>query len=48
MVWHRIEIAKELLDNEAMDPTFIKRIITGDEAWIYEYDAETVQQPSEW
>ena len=27
-------------------PTFIKRIITGDETWVYEYDVETAQQCS--
>lgn len=30
------------------DPTFIQRIITGDETWVYEYDVETSQQTSEW
>lgn len=25
------------------DPTFMKRIITGDEAWVYENDMETKQ-----
>ncbi|KAJ8963246.1 hypothetical protein NQ318_018712 [Aromia moschata] len=30
------------------DPTFNKRIITGDETWVYEYDVETDQQSSEW
>jgi histone-lysine N-methyltransferase SETMAR len=30
------------------DPTFISRIITGDESWIYSYDPETKQQSSQW
>ena len=30
------------------DPTFMKRIITGDESWVYEYDTLTNQQSSEW
>lgn len=30
------------------DPTFMKRIITGDETWVYEYDMQTSQQSSEW
>lgn len=38
---------KQLLDNVAGDPTFMKRNITGVEAWAYEYDVETVQQSSE-
>ena len=37
----RVEVAKETLANVADDPTFIKRIITGDETWVYEYDVET-------
>jgi hypothetical protein len=28
------------------DPTFISRIITGDESWIYGYDPEAKQQSS--
>ena len=35
-----VEGGKVLLDNVAEDPTFIKRIITGDKTWIYEYDVE--------
>ena len=26
-----------MLDNVAEDPTYIKRIITNDETWVYEY-----------
>ena len=44
----RVEVAKEMLANVANDLTFIKRIITGDETWVYEYDVETAQQSSEW
>ena len=42
-----VEVAKGMLANVADDPTFIKRIITGDETWVYEYDVETAQQSSE-
>jgi hypothetical protein len=31
-----------------MDPTFISRIITGDDSWIYGYDPEIKQQSSQW
>ena len=44
----RVKVAKEMLANVSDDPTFIKRIITGDEMWVYEYDVETAQQSSEW
>ena len=29
-------------------PSFIKRIITGDETWIYEYDTHSRLETSEW
>lgn len=37
-----------MLDSVAEDPAFIKRSITGDQACVYEYDAQVVQQSSEW
>ena len=33
----RIELAKEMLDKIDENPTLIKRIITSDETWVYEY-----------
>ena len=30
------------------DPTFIKRIITEDETWVYEYDTQSRYQASKW
>ena len=44
----QVEVAKEMLANVIDDPAFIKRIITGDETWVYEYDVETAQQYSAW
>lgn len=32
---HRVEVAKEMISIAHSDPTFIKRIITGDEMWVY-------------
>jgi hypothetical protein len=32
----------------AQDPHFHERVITGNEAWIYEYDPETKRQSEEW
>uniref|UniRef100_A0A0K8WBT5 Mos1 transposase HTH domain-containing protein n=1 Tax=Bactrocera latifrons TaxID=174628 RepID=A0A0K8WBT5_BACLA len=43
----RIEIAKEMLDNLAEDPKFIKRIITGDAAWVCEYDVDAAEKSCE-
>jgi len=30
------------------DYTFLKRIITGDETWVYGYGMETKKQSSQW
>jgi hypothetical protein len=37
----RLDMCLELLQKANEDPTFISRIITGDESWIYGYDPET-------
>ena len=36
-----------MLVNVADYRTFIRRIITGDDTWVYEYDVETAQKSSE-
>ena len=38
---------KEMLANVVDNPTFTKRIITGNKTWVYEYDVEIAQQSSE-
>jgi hypothetical protein len=42
---HHVTACHELLQNEA---TFLPSIITGDESWVYGYDPETKQMPSQW
>jgi hypothetical protein len=37
----RVAICPELLDRASKDDNFLKRIITGDETWVYGYDVET-------
>lgn len=44
----RIEICQDLLQQSHADPTFLSRLITGDETWVYGYDPETKQQSSQW
>ncbi|XP_018046239.1 PREDICTED: uncharacterized protein LOC108685782 [Atta colombica] len=39
-----IVIAKDMISKAESDPTFIKRIITGDETWVYEYDTQSRHQ----
>ena len=44
----RVVIAKDMISKAESDPTFIKRIITGDETWVYEYDTQSRHQANEW
>jgi len=37
-----------MISKAESDPTFIKRIITGDEMWVYEYDTQSKHQANEW
>ncbi|UYV80724.1 hypothetical protein LAZ67_19001543 [Cordylochernes scorpioides] len=45
---HRMNIANEMLDSVRDDPNLLQRVITGDEAWVYGYDVETIAQSSQW
>jgi hypothetical protein len=36
-----VNVCLELQEKTNEDPTFISRIIMGDESWIYGYDPET-------
>lgn len=45
---HRKQVAEDMLERSNLDSTFMQRIITGDETWVYEYDTQTSQQSSEW
>ncbi|UYV82467.1 hypothetical protein LAZ67_21002317 [Cordylochernes scorpioides] len=44
----RKETASLNLEATTDDPKLLKRVITGDETWIYGFDSETTQQASEW
>ena len=44
----RVDVAKNMLSKVDSDPSFIKRIIAGDETWIYKYDTHSRYQASEW
>jgi hypothetical protein len=41
-----VNLCLELREKTNKDPTFICRIITSEESWIYSYDQETNQQSS--
>ncbi|UYV70649.1 hypothetical protein LAZ67_8000164 [Cordylochernes scorpioides] len=44
----RKETASLNLEATTDDPELLKRVIIGDEAWIYGFDSETTQKASEW
>ncbi|UYV63842.1 hypothetical protein LAZ67_2005793 [Cordylochernes scorpioides] len=44
----RKETASLNLEATTDDPELLKRVITGDETWIYGFDSKTTQQASEW
>jgi len=44
---HRVAICQELRQRAVDDPSFMSRVITGDESWVYGYDPETKQQSSQ-
>ncbi len=44
----RYENCRGMLNAMRMDPNVLKRVITSDEAWVYQYDPETQWQSSEW
>ena len=45
---HRVEICEELRQRALDDPSFMWRVITGDESWVYGYDPESKQQSLQW
>jgi histone-lysine N-methyltransferase SETMAR len=44
----RMNIAQDMLNDVNDDPDLLKRVITGDETWVYGYDIETKAQSSQW
>jgi histone-lysine N-methyltransferase SETMAR len=44
----RVNICTELRQLAFNDETFLCRVITGDESWVYGYDPETKRQSSQW
>ena len=44
----RITIAAEMLNDVNDDPNLLKKVITGNESWVYSYDVETKAQSSQW
>jgi hypothetical protein len=40
--------AGELFEQPTQGPSFLGKVVTGDESWVFEYDPETKMQSSEW
>ena len=45
---HQVAICEELHQHAVDDPSFMSRVITGDDSWVCGYDPETKQQSSRW
>jgi len=45
---NRVEISQELLASANGNENFLKKIVTGDETWVYGYELETKMQSSQW
>ena len=45
---HRRETCENMLEMVSDESEWFKKIITGDETWVYAYDPETKQQSREW
>jgi len=45
---NHVEISQELLANANGNENFLKKIITGDETWVYGYDVETKMPSLQW
>ena len=44
----RPDVCLNLRENAANDPSFLSKVIIGDETWVYAYDPETKTQSSQW
>ena len=44
----RMTIAQEMLNDVNDHPDLLKKVITGDESWVYGYDIETKAQSFQW
>jgi len=45
---YHVEVCQEFCQRALDDPSFMSRVITGEESCVYGYDAETKQQSSQW
>jgi len=41
-------VAGDLFEKSMQDPTFLTKIFTGDESWVFTYNPEMKMQSAEW
>ena len=42
------QVCQDILEQLETEPNLLKRVVTGDESWIFEYDPLTKRQSLEW
>ena len=43
-----VQVCQDILEQLETEPNLLKRVVTGDESWIFEYDPLTKRQSLEW
>ena len=44
----QVQVCQDILEQFETEPNLLKRVVTGDESWIFEYDPLTKWQSLEW
>ena len=44
----RVQVCQDILELLETEPNLLKRVVTGNESWIFEYDPLTKRQSLEW
>jgi len=44
----RVQVCRDILEQLETEPNLLKRVVTGDESWIFDYDLLTKRQSLEW
>ena len=44
----RVQVCQDIFEQLETEPNLLKRVITGDESWMFEYDPFTERQSLEW
>ena len=44
----RVEVVTQFARRYEEDPSFLERIVTGDETWVHHYDPDSKRQSMEW